>query len=130
MKVTEIDPAALAAYDAPYPDEPYLTGVRQFPLLIPISSHDEYTPALRAAWNVLERWELPFLCVFGDQDHVSGGDHTSLSGRIPGAKHLAHPTPYDPGHFLQEDAASALAADVDRFIRATAKVPLTQPKGS
>jgi haloalkane dehalogenase len=118
MTVTELDPAALAAYDAPYPDEPYLTGVRQFPLLIPISPDDEYTPALRAAWDVLETLELPFLCVFSEQDHVTGGDHTSLSGRIPGAMQLSHPSGYDAGHFLQEDAGPRLAVDIDRFIRA------------
>ncbi|MEV0617129.1 haloalkane dehalogenase [Nonomuraea sp. NPDC050404] len=121
MTVTELDPAELAAYDAPYPDEAYLTGVRQFPLLIPISPHDEYTPALRAAWEVLETLDLPFLCAFSDQDHVSRGDHAALSGRIPGARRLSHPTIHGAGHFLQEDAGQALAAVVDDFIRATSE---------
>jgi haloalkane dehalogenase len=119
MTVTELGPEVLAAYDAPYPDEPYVTGVRQFPLLIPISPQDAYTPALRAAWDVLETLELPFLCAFSDQDHVTRGDHTALSERIPGARRLAHPTITGAGHFLQEDAGPALAAVVEQFIRST-----------
>ncbi|WP_246083533.1 haloalkane dehalogenase [Nonomuraea diastatica] len=119
--VTGLDQAVLAAYDAPFPDEPYLTGIRQFPLLIPISPQDEYTPALRAAWAVLEGLELPFLCAFSDQDNVTRGDHSALSGRIPGAKGRAHPTITGAGHFLQEDAGAALATAVDDFIRSTVK---------
>lgn len=114
--VTEIDPVVLAAYDAPFPAEPYLTGVRQFPLLIPISPRDEYTPALREDWSRLEKLELPFLCVFSDQDHVTRGDHGALSSRIPGARGREHPTIAGAGHFLQEDAGPALAAAIADFI--------------
>jgi pimeloyl-ACP methyl ester carboxylesterase len=50
-----------AAYDAPFPDERYQVGARQFPLLIPTSPNDPATPANRAAWQVLRHWEKPFL---------------------------------------------------------------------
>ncbi|MDP4505394.1 haloalkane dehalogenase [Nonomuraea turcica] len=111
----------LAAYDAPYPDESYLPGVRQFPLLIPISPQDENTPALREAWAVLESLDIPFLCAFSDQDHITRGDHSALSGRIPGAKGQSHITISNAGHFVQEDQGPAFAAVIAGFIRSTAK---------
>ncbi|MFC4586770.1 haloalkane dehalogenase [Sphaerisporangium corydalis] len=119
--VTDLDQAVLDAYDAPYPDEPFLGGVRQFPLIIPITPQDEYSPALRAAWEVLEKLELPFLCAFSDQDHITHGDHSALSGRIPGTRGRTHPTITGAGHFLQEDAGAALAITVNEFIRSTVR---------
>jgi haloalkane dehalogenase len=113
----ELEDHVRAAYDAPFPDESYLAGVRQFPLLIPITPLDEITPSLREAWAVLETLDIPFLCAFSDQDHVTGGDHSSLSGRIPGAKDQPHTVIENAGHFLQEDQGPALAAVIDHFVR-------------
>jgi haloalkane dehalogenase len=42
--VTDLDPAVRAAYNAPFPDESYLQGARQFPLLVPIVPFDEAAP--------------------------------------------------------------------------------------
>ncbi|MEV0584357.1 haloalkane dehalogenase [Nonomuraea sp. NPDC050310] len=123
MTVTELDPGALAAYDAPYPGEAYLTGVRQFPLLIPITPQDEVTPVLRQAWRALEGLDVPFLCAFSDLDHVSRGDHRGLSDRIPGAKGRAHPLITGAAHFLQEDAGPELAAVINEFIAETGAGP-------
>lgn len=119
--VAELDDTVRAAYNAPYPDESYLSGVRQFPLLIPISPQDENTPALRAAWAELETLDIPFLCAFSDQDHITHGDHSALSRRIPGAKGQPHTTIKDAGHFLQEEQGPALAAVIDDFIRSTVR---------
>ncbi|WP_049558954.1 haloalkane dehalogenase [Nonomuraea sp. SBT364] len=117
--VSALAPAVLAAYDAPYPEEAYLQGVRQFPLLIPISPRDENTPALREVWKQLEKLEIPLLCAFSDQDHTSGGDHSSVSERIPGAKGQPHTVVENAGHFLQEDQGPALADVIDDFINST-----------
>ncbi|MGP4114981.1 haloalkane dehalogenase [Streptomyces sp. 4N509B] len=114
-----LDPAVLAAYDAPFPDEEYLAGVRQFPLIIPISPDDPASEALRGAWRVLETLTLPFLCVFGAEDSVSGGDHTALSARVPGAHGQPHAVLEGAGHFLQEDWGGELAALVADFVRST-----------
>lgn len=116
---TELTSAVSAAYDAPFPDESHLQAVRQFPLLIPISPADENTPMLRRAQAALERLELPFLCVFSDQDHVSQGDHSSLSGRIPGAAGRPHAVIANAGHFVQEDAPDEVVAAVEHFLRTT-----------
>lgn len=115
--VSQLDDQVRAAYDAPFPDESYLAGVRQFPLLIPITQLDEITPVLRETWAALETLDIPFLCAFSAQDHVTGGDHSGLSGRIPGAKDQPHTTIENAGHFLQEDAAPTLSAVIDDFVR-------------
>ncbi len=57
-----LPPAVVAAYDAPFPDDRYKAGARQFPVLVPISPEDPAAPANRKAWEVLERWEKPALC--------------------------------------------------------------------
>src|SRR5262249_54090994 len=50
---TELTPDVIAASDAPFPDESYKEGARQFPLLVPTSPDDPAAPANRAAWDVL-----------------------------------------------------------------------------
>lgn len=114
-----LDPAELAAYDAPFPDDRYQHGVRRFAVLIPLNPHDEATPAFEAAWEVLETLDLPFLCVFGADDHVTGGRHDALSDRIPGAAGQPHAVLADAHHFLQEDKPEYVAAAVHDFIRRT-----------
>ena len=62
----KLGPDERRAYDAPFPDESYKAGARQFPLLVPISPNDPAVPANRAAWDVYERWEKPFLTAFSE----------------------------------------------------------------
>ena len=106
---TDLDPAVIAAYDAPFPDETYKEGARQFPLLVPTSPDDPEAPANRAAWEVLARFERPFLCAFSDQDPITAGNERHLIARIDGAKDQSHTTIEGGGHFLQEDRGPALA---------------------
>jgi haloalkane dehalogenase len=116
---TELDPAVRGAYDAPYPDNSYLEGVRRFPLLIPVSADDAAHEANTAAWQVLQTLQTPFLCAFSDGDHVTHGDHSALSDHIPGAQGQPHATIVGGEHFLQEDRPAELAAVVDAFIHLT-----------
>lgn len=121
FSATSLDPAVRAAYDAPFPEEEYVGGPRRLPLLIPLTVTDENSPMLIAAWEVLQDLEVPFLCAFSDQDHASNnGDHSSLSGRIAGARNQPHVTIAGAKHFLQEDQPGALAAVIDGFVRTTA----------
>jgi haloalkane dehalogenase len=109
----------IAAYDAPFPDDSYKAGARQFPMLVPTSPDDPASAANRAAWSVLEQWKKPFLTAFSDADPITkGGDHV-LQTRIPGAAGQAHTTTEGGGHFLQEDRGPALARVVVDFINAT-----------
>lgn len=117
--VTELPPEVVAAYDAPFPDESYKAGARQFPTLVPIAPDDPASAANRAAWAKLERFEKPFLTAFSDQDPVTRGGDAALRERIPGARGQAHVTIAGGGHFLQEDCGEELARVVAGFIAAT-----------
>lgn len=108
----------LAAYDAPYPDERYKAGPRQFPTLVPIIPDNPAVADNRAAWTVLSMWEKPFLTAFGDSDPITAGNDLRFQTSIPGAQGQAHRTLAGGGHFLQEQVAGPLAAVVDEFVRA------------
>lgn len=116
---TELSPEEVAAYDAPFPDESYKAGARQFPLLVPIAPDDPAVPANRAAWQSLERFEKPFLTAFSDGDAVTRGGDAAFQQRVPGARGQQHVTLAGGGHFLQEDCGEELAGVVTRFIAAT-----------
>jgi len=116
---TELPPDVVAAYDAPFPDESYKSGARQFPLLVPISSDDPAVLANRAAWERLEQFEKPFLTAFSDADPVTRGSDAVLQARIPGARGQKHVTVAGGGHFLQEDRGVELARIVVEFIAST-----------
>jgi haloalkane dehalogenase len=108
-------PEVLAAYEAPFPDERYKAGARQFPLLVPTRPDDPASEANRAAWEVLKRWDKPFLTAFSDLDPITRGAERVLQRLIPGAAGRAHPTIKGGGHFLQEDCGEALARVVIDF---------------
>jgi haloalkane dehalogenase len=115
---TDLSPEVIAGYDAPFPDESYKEGARQFPILVPASPDDPAAPANKAAWTVLESWDKPFLTAFSDGDPITGGADKPLQARIPGAAGQAHTTIEGGGHFLQEDRGPELARVVAEFIAA------------
>ena len=110
--------AEKAAYDAPYPDESYKEGARQFPTLVPISPEHPSVAENLAAWKVLETFEKPFLTTFSDSDPVTKGGERVFQERVPGAKGQPHRTIVGARHFLQEDASDELADVLHAFITA------------
>jgi haloalkane dehalogenase len=116
---TDIDDATVAAYDAPFPDDSYKEGARQFPLLVPTSPDDPASADNRKAWESLQKFDKPFLCAFSDQDPITGGADRVLKELIPGTNGRAHTTIEGGGHFLQEDCGPQLAAVIAEFIRST-----------
>ncbi len=115
-----IDDAARAAYNAPFPDESYCAAARQFPLLVPNTPTDPEAPANRAAWRQLEKFERPFLTVFGDSDHITAGADRLMQARIPGARNQQHLLLAAGGHFIQEDHGPRLAGILSAFAAAGA----------
>jgi len=113
---TDLSQEVIAAYDAPFPDETFEEGARQFPLLVPATPDDPAAPANRAAWTALEAFHRPFLCAFGDADPVTRGADRHLRERIPGASGQPHVTIQGGGHFIQEDRGPELAQVVIDFI--------------
>jgi haloalkane dehalogenase len=116
---TDLSPEVIAAYDAPFPDETFKEGARQFPKLVPTSPEDPEAPAQKAAWKVFEAWEKPLLTAFSDSDPITKGGYRAWQERVPGAKGQPHTTIEGGGHFLQEDKGPELAKVVLDFIRST-----------
>jgi haloalkane dehalogenase len=114
--VSDLSPEVIAAYDAPFPDESFKEGARQFPLLVPTRPDDPASEANRAAWTVLREFEKPFLCAFSDGDPIMRGADRALLSRVPGTKGQPHTTIVGGGHFLQEDKGEELAAVVVDFV--------------
>ena len=113
---TELSPAVIAAYNAPFPEEKYKEGARQFPLLVPTSPDDPAADKNRAAWQVLVQWHKPFLTAFSDSDPITAGGDKIMQKLIPGTKGQNHITIKNGGHFLQEDQGEALAKVVIDFM--------------
>jgi haloalkane dehalogenase len=108
-----------AGYEAPFPDETYKAGPRAMPGLVPAATDDPETPANRAAWDALKRWDKPFLVAFSDKDPITGPMAPLFAQLVPGAQGLDHPTMLDAGHFLQEDAGERLGREIVAFVRST-----------
>jgi len=115
----ELSADEIAAYDAPFPDERYKEGARQFPTLVPITPEHASVAENRAAWTVLERFDKPVLTAFSDKDAVTAGGEKIFIERIPGARGQPHTIITGGGHFLQEDAPEQLSTLIDSFIRST-----------
>jgi haloalkane dehalogenase len=118
--VTSLAPEVVAAYDAPFPEDRFKAGARQFPALVPISPDDPASAPNRKAWEVLNRWRKPFLTAFSDSDPITHGADALLQQAIPGARGQPHTTIVGAGHFLQEDRGEELARVVIDFIARTA----------
>ena len=114
--VSALSAEIIAAYDAPFPDERYKEGARQFPLLVPITPDDPASDKNRAAWKVLSQWQKPFLTAFSDSDPITAGGDALMQKLIPGTKGQKHTTIVAAGHFLQEDKGEVLADVVVNFI--------------
>jgi haloalkane dehalogenase len=114
--VRDLSEAERNAYEAPYPDETFKAGARQFPALVPVKPEMASVAENVEAWKALERFDKPFLTAFSDQDPITRGADERLQARIPGCKGQAHTTIMGGGHFLQEDQPDAIIDVLHRFI--------------
>jgi haloalkane dehalogenase len=118
----------VAADAAPFPEERYAAGARQFLLLVPVTPDDPAGVPKRAAWNVQRDWRKPFLTPFSDLDPAFGGaaEPGAYTGgpaidryfqeQIPGARGHRHTRISGARHFLQEDRGPELAQVVLDFV--------------
>ncbi|WP_170788133.1 haloalkane dehalogenase [Ruegeria lacuscaerulensis] len=109
----------IAAYDAPFPDESYKAGARQFPMLVPASQDDPEAEPNRKAWALIRTLQTPVLTAFGADDKVMAGIDTVFQRLCPGAKGQPHTILPDAGHFLQEDVGAELVDLTCDFIART-----------
>lgn len=116
--VTDLAPEIVAAYDAPFPEEGYKAGARQFPMLVPVAPDDPAAEANRRAWEVLRAWEKPFLCAFSDSDPITRGGDAAFRQLVPGTRGVEHVTVAGGGHFLQEDRGEEVGRVIASFVGA------------
>jgi haloalkane dehalogenase len=113
-----LSPEEIAAYDAPFPDERYKEGARQFPVLVPVTPEHASVAENIAAWKILEGFDKPFVTAFSDSDAVTRGGEAVFQKRVPGAQGQPHVT-LKGGHFIQEDSPAEIAALIDDLIART-----------
>jgi haloalkane dehalogenase len=107
--------AERAAYEAPFPDETYKAGARQFPALVPVTPEHASVGQNLAAWKVLQRFEKPFLTAFSDSDAITRGGDAVFQATVPGARGQRHVT-LRGGHFVQEDSPHEIAELVEALV--------------
>ena len=117
--LTDLSPEVTAAYDAPFPDDTYKAGARIFPSLVPTGPDDPAAAANHAAWQVLERFDRPFLLCFSDSDPITAGGDRAFRFRVPGAEGQPHTTIEGAHHFMQEDKGPEIAQLLNDFIEST-----------
>jgi haloalkane dehalogenase len=103
-----LTPGEVAAYDAPFPDESYRAGPRQFPCIVPLDDADPPASMLLEAWAGLEQFTKPFVTAFSDHEDITRFFEPLFQQRIPGAADQDHVSVPNAGHFLQEHAPAEL----------------------
>ena len=111
-----LSPDEQAAYNAPFPDEDYMAGLREFPCLVPITPEHPSVAENKAAREVLSEWTKPVLLLWGRSDPVLGHLDADLVELIPGTNDQPHQF-FDPGnHFIQDDIGEPLAATMAAWL--------------
>jgi haloalkane dehalogenase len=113
----DLSDAEVAAYDAPFPDESYKVGARVFPTLVPVKAEQASVRENIAAWEVLARFDKPFITAFGDSDPITQGGEAIMQAKIPGAANQPHIIIAGGHHFIQEDAPETLVSVILKLRR-------------
>ncbi len=117
--VNELTKEEMAAYDAPFPSAKYKAGARAFPALVPTEPDNIASEDNRRAWEMLSRFEKPFLTTFSNRDPITRGGERPFQERVPGAKTVDAVKIRNAGHYLQEDKGEELAEVLIRFVGST-----------
>ncbi|MCX2980922.1 alpha/beta fold hydrolase [Halieaceae bacterium IMCC14734] len=103
VATSPLSESAAAAYSAPFPDQTYMAGARQFPSLVPVFHDEAEVEENTAAWQVLSKFDKPFMLAFADNDPVTAGGDKKFLETVPGARGVAHRTIENAGHFVQQE---------------------------
>ncbi|MEZ5044667.1 MAG: haloalkane dehalogenase [Saprospiraceae bacterium] len=114
--ISDLSPAVIAAYDAPFPDESFKAGARIFPMLVPSLIDDPEAINNQKAWKKYSQWQKPLLTLFGDSDPIMKGADLFFQKIVPGAKGQPHEIIPQAGHFIQEDQGELVAQKLVDFI--------------
>jgi haloalkane dehalogenase len=117
--VKTLTPEVIAAYDAPYPDQSYLTGPRRCPVILPIDLDNPARPANLTAWEKLGDYTKPVLTLYAKSFLGTSTGPESIIEHIPGAKGQAHAGIDATSFYIIEDAGDELARRTIDFARTT-----------
>ena len=116
--IKPLSAGAIAAYDAPFPDESFKAGPRSFPMILPIAADRPGVAENMAAWQKLARWEKPVLTLFSKKSAETEVPPIAFQTHIPGAKGQPHALLSDASFFIAEDQSEELAQRMIQFISA------------
>lgn len=89
----------LTGYQAPFPSNEYIAGVRMFPTLV--------ASQLRQNQKVMDEfyanWDKPLLTAYGSDDNLMKGRDKVWQTSVPGAKNQSHTLVEGGHHFIQDD---------------------------
>jgi haloalkane dehalogenase len=109
VSTRELTEPEMDAYRAPFPDESYLAGAREFPCLVAITPEHGAVAENKAAREALAKWTKPVLTLWGRNDRVLGHLETDILGLIPGTNGQPHQVYAEGNHFIQDDIGEPLA---------------------
>ncbi len=110
-----LDPATLAAYEAPWPSRESKAGVARFPLMVPLQADDEGAAEMRRVAEALRSWPVPALVIWSDKDPVFQPEVGRVFARLlPGAGEMQ--LIEGASHLLQEDKGEEIAERIVAWI--------------
>ncbi|MGI9293313.1 MAG: haloalkane dehalogenase, partial [Pseudomonadales bacterium] len=115
MWLNECSAEERRAYAAPFPNEEYMQGAREFPSLVPLLPDNPGVAGNRKAWEILRSFDRPFLTAYSEED--AGVSDTLFQQEVPGAIGQNHVVIKGAGHYSQDDAGEELARIVIDFMR-------------
>jgi haloalkane dehalogenase len=111
-----LSPAEVAAYNAPFPEEIYRTGLRQTNAMIALTPGHPTTATGKRIWSTLHGWDRPFMTVWGGEDQATQGWEKVFQDQVPGAAGQAHEVLDHCNHFMQEDQGPTVGRLIADFI--------------
>lgn len=105
----ELPADVISAYKAPFPRRSYTAAARIYPSYVPTRPDDPASAPNRAAWEVLKKFDKPFVTAFASGDPITKGGDRVFQKLVPGAQNQAHTTIRGASHFIQEDKGEELA---------------------
>jgi haloalkane dehalogenase len=115
----EVSDAALAAYEAPFPEEELKAGAREWPDMVPRADGGDGGEITSAGREKLGDWQKPAFVLFSADDPITRASRDPLRELIPTADEQPDIWIDDAGHFLQEDAGEEIAREIVDFVDRT-----------